>query len=327
MGEIADMISIIMIVYNVGQYVEQSIKSVLAQTYKDFELILVVGKGKDESEDICRKYAEIDDRIKLLVIPAKGAPDARNQGLLLAKGEYLGFVDSDDYIDPDMFEVMLKNLEENDADISVCGRYYEYENKTLQDSASPIKVLTGEEAIEMTLQGGGFFLHCWDKLFSKKIYEDLYFRTDVYVEDRIVVDKLLSKAKKVVYDSSPKYHFRERYGSCSKVPGMVRNNVIANELMQKFILENHPNIRISCQKFMLNEYITAVQNLLSGDEFSKEDFTEYTKKIASLYKEVGRYSSRNVKIKSIMVLCSPGLLQLYTKLMKKRTADDLVRFP
>lgn len=321
------MISIVMIVHNVGQYVQQSIESVLAQTYKDFELILVVGKGEDDSEKICRKYAEIDDRIKFLLINANGIADARNHGLALATGDYLGFVDSDDYIDPDMFEVMLKNLKESDADVSICGRYYEYENKTLQDSVKPIKVMTGEEAIEMTLRGDGFFLHCWDKLFSRKIYEGLNFRTDVLVEDRIVVDKLLGKADKVVYDSSPKYHFRERYGSCSKASGMIRNNVIANEVMQAFILENHPNIRISCQKFMLNEYITAVQNLLSGDEYSREDFTEYTTKIAKLYKEVGRHCTRNVKIKSVMALCSPGILQLYTKIRKKKTADDLVRFP
>lgn len=321
------MISIVMIVYNVEQYVEESIKSVLAQTYKDFELILVVGTGKDKSEEICRKYAELDGRIKLLVIPAKGAPDARNQGMAQVKGDYLGFVDSDDYIDPDMYETLLNNLQKNDADISVCGRYYEYENKTLKDEAKPLKVMTGEEAIEVTLGNEGFFLHCWDKLYSRKVFEGLNFRTDVYVEDRIVVDKLLSKADKVVYDSAPKYHFRERSGSGSKVRGMIRNNAIANELMQEFILQNHPNIRNSCQKFMLYEYITAVQNLLTSDEYNKADFEEYREKIRELYKEVGALAGKNVKIKSMLALYFPALLKIYTNRMKKNTKDELVRFP
>lgn len=321
------MISIIMIVYNVEKYVEESIKSVLAQTYKDFELILVVGIGKDKSEEICRRYAELDDRIKLLVVPAKGVPDARNQGMAQVKGDFLGFVDSDDYIEPDMFETLMNNLLKTGADISVCGRYYEYENKTLKDEIKPLDVMTGEEAIEMTLGHEGFFLHCWDKLFSKKIFEGLSFRTDVTVEDRIVVDRLLGKAEKVVYDSTPKYHFRERSGSGSKARGMIRNNVIANELMQEFILENHPNIRKSCQKFMLYEYITAVQNLLTTDEYNKEDFEEYRGKIRELSSEVGSEAGKNVRIKSILALHFPSLLKIYTNRMKKNTADDLVRFP
>lgn len=321
------MISIIMIVYDVEDYVEESIKSVLNQTYRDFELILVVGEGPDRSEEICRKYAARDERIVLITGPANGIADARNQGMAAVRGDYLGFVDSDDYIEPDMFESMISNIEKYDADISICGRFYEYRNRTLKDEAKECVVLTADEAIGVTLSHEGFFLHCWDKLFSKKVFEGLSFRTDVKVEDRIVVDKLLSKADRIVYDSTPKYHFRERSGSNSKRRGMIRNNVIANELMQDFILKNHPAIADKCQKFMLYEYITAVQNLITSEENNAQDYAEYRDKIKVLSKEVGDGAGKVLKIKSFLAVYMPAVLKIYTGKMLKSTADEYERFP
>ena len=321
------MISIIMIVYDVERYVEESIKSVLNQTYKDIELILVVGEGPDKSEEICRRLSLTDDRIVLVTGPANGIADARNQGLERVRGEYLGFVDSDDYIEPDMFESMLKNMKDTGADVAVCGRFYEYENVTLKDEPAPIKVLSAKEAIEVTLSHEGFFLHCWDKLFAKSVFEGLHFRTDVKVEDRIVVDRLLSRASKVVYDSTPKYHFRERAGSNSKRRGMIRNNVIANELMEEFIEREHPSIRGQCSRFMLYEYITAVQNLITSDENNKQDYREYREKIIREYKKAAGFIPKGLKLKSALAVYFPFVLKLYTKRMKQNTAESYVRFP
>ena len=322
------MISILMIVYDVEQYLRRAIDSVLNQTYKDIELILVVGiNDKDNCEAICREYAKKDSRIKLIVAPAKGAPDARNQGLKAVSGEYLGFVDADDYVEPDMFESMLNNLTSTDSDIAVCGRFYEFQNKTLQDPDGKPVTYTGEEAIKVTLSSEGFFLHCWDKLYSRKIFEGLHFRTDIYVEDRIVVDQLLSKAEKVVYDSTPKYHFRERYGSMSKKSGVVKKNVEGNEIMQEFILKEHPAIKNECNKFMLYEYITAIQNELTSDIVSKEDIKEYKGKVKALYKENNPLVSRNLKVKAILALYFSGILKVYTARRKAQNNTDLVRFP
>lgn len=322
------MISILMIVYDVEQYVAKAIESVLDQTYKDFELILVIGEGgKDNCEAICRDYAAKDNRIKIVIAPPKGPADARNKGLAVVTGDYLGFVDADDYVEPDMFESMMKNLEDTGADIAVCGRFYEFQNKTLSDKEGTPIVYTGEEAIKVTLSGEGFFLHCWDKLFTKKIFEDLYFRTDIAVEDRIIVDKLLSKADKVVYDSTPKYHFRERFGSLSKKSGMVRKNVEGNEIMQDFILNNHPNIKNECNRFMLYEYITAVQNELTVEDTNKEDLLEYRNKVKALYKENNPFVARTIKIKATMAIYFPFLLKMYTSSMKTKVKNDYVRFP
>ena len=321
------MISILMIVYEVEQYLRRAIESVLNQDYQDIELILVIGEGgKDNCESICREYASKDSRIKLVIAPPKGPADARNQGLKEVTGEYLGFVDADDYVEPDMFSSMMNNLNKTGADIAVCGRFYEFENKTLSDSVGEPKVYDSQEALRVILSGEGFFLHCWDKLFTKKIFEDLYFRTDIRVEDRIIVDKLISKADKIVYDSTPKYHFRERAGSLSKRSGMVRKNVEANELLSEYILSEYPGLRDECNRFMLYEYITAVQNELTSPEPIKADLKEYRGKVRDLSREKCPLVSRMIKIKSLLAVYFPVILKLYTINMKKKTAGEFVRF-
>ena len=321
------MISIIMIVYDVERYVEESIKSVLAQTYKDIELVIVADHGPDRSEEICRRYADSDPRIRLITGEAKGIADARNRGLEAAGGEYIGFVDSDDYIEPDMFETMLGNIEKYNADIAVCGRFYEYENTTLSDEARPPKVLTAEEALAVTLGHNGFFLHCWDKLFRSKLFDGIDFRTDVTVEDRIVVDRLLARAERIVYDPAPKYHFRERSGSNSKRSGMVRKNVQANNLMEEFITGAFPALKGECQRFMLYEYITAIQNELVAECTNRDDISEYVSHVRKIVGQKDVPVGKGLRMKAFMAVYMQPVLKNYTKWRQKRTADGFVRFP
>ncbi len=321
------MISIIMIVYNVEAYVEQSIKSVLDQTYKDIELIIVCGKGDDRSEEICRRYADSDGRIKLIVAPACGIADARNRGMAAMTGDLLGFVDSDDHIEPDMYERMLDNLEKYNADIAVCGRFYEYVGKTLSDTPAPPKVYSASEALAVTLGHDGFFLHCWDKLYTRKIFDGLAFRTDITVEDRIVVDTLLSKADRIVYDPTPLYHFRERSGSNSKGSGMIRKNVEANLLMEEFLNKEHPELSGELGRFMLYEYITAMQNEMTSAVPDAADIRRYKNEIRKRAAKANPLISKNLRLKAFMAVHTPALLKYYTKYRQRSIASGLERFP
>ncbi|MCR5672934.1 MAG: glycosyltransferase [Lachnospiraceae bacterium] len=320
------MISIIMIVYDVERYLRQSIQSVLDQTYTDLELIIVAGHGTDRSEDICREFANKDPRIKLITCPANGIADARNRGMVEVTGDYLGFVDSDDFIEPGMFESMLGNIKKYDADIAICGRFYEYVGQTLADSPSDPVVLSAEEALSVTLGHDGFFLHCWDKLYTRKIFEGLNFRTDITVEDRIVVDRLLSKADRIVYDPRPMYHFRERSGSNSKRSGMVRKNVEANLLMEEFLMSEHPALADKCRQFMLYEFITAIQNEMTSDTPDKNDIREYKAKVKKYLSE-GRSLGRSLKIKALLALFAPYVLKVYTGARQRKVSSELERFP
>ncbi len=320
------MISIIMIAFNVEPYIRQAIESVLAQTYKDFELIIVASPGKDKTVDICNEYATKDQRIKFITCPPKGEPDARNHGLEAVTGDYLGFVDSDDYVEPEMFERMLGNIQKYDADIAVCGRFFEYKNGTVKDKEADPVVMSPGEAIATTLGHDGFFLHCWDKLFTKKIFTGLTFRPDMPVEDRIVVDTLLAKADRIVYDSTPMYHFRERSGSGSKRREGVRKNVEANRLMEEFVKNSHPELSDRCDSFMLYEYITAIQNELVMDDTNMEDVKEFTQDVKRLLREKNPYVGKTLKLKALMAVYTPALLKMYTKRRQADVAAKLERF-
>ena len=122
-------ISIIVPVYNVEKYLEKCVRSILAQTFTDFELILVDDGSPDSSGAMCDQFAEQDQRVKVIHKENGGLSDARNAGIEIATGEYLGFVDSDDYIADDMYELLYTNIVKEDADLSICGIYDVYEER------------------------------------------------------------------------------------------------------------------------------------------------------------------------------------------------------
>lgn len=125
------LISIIVPVYNVEKYLKECIDSVISQTYKNLEIILVDDGSTDKSGEICDEYSKKDSRIKVIHKENGGLSDARNVALDIAKGEYIGFVDSDDYVEKDMFETLYKLAEEHNTEISSISFYKTLENEII----------------------------------------------------------------------------------------------------------------------------------------------------------------------------------------------------
>ena len=121
-------ISVIVPVYNVERYLKRCIESIINQTYKDLEIILVDDGSTDSSGNICDEYKKIDKRISVIHKKNGGLSDARNEGLKVVTGTYIAFVDSDDFLDLDMYEYMQKNIEKENADIVICGTKIDYDN-------------------------------------------------------------------------------------------------------------------------------------------------------------------------------------------------------
>ena len=115
------MISVIVPVYKVEPYLRQCVDSILGQTYRDIEVLLIDDGSPDRCGEICEEYAGKDARVRVFHTENNGLSSARNLGLREAKGEYIGFVDSDDWIDPDMYEILLRRIEESGTNVSVCG--------------------------------------------------------------------------------------------------------------------------------------------------------------------------------------------------------------
>ena len=213
------MISVIIPVYNVERYIRQCLESVLSQTYRDLEILIIDDGSTDGCGGICDEYAAADSRVRVIHQPNEGVSAARNAGLGAATGEYIGFVDPDDWIEPRMFEVMLDTLLSSDADISVCAYWYEYVSRRKPVDCIGESVFRGDEITRVRMCGrSGNTL--WNKLFRRCCWEELKFPLSRNFEDVATVYRTLIKAGTVAGTSERLYHYRKRVGSITTAPTM-----------------------------------------------------------------------------------------------------------
>lgn len=210
-----DKISVIIPVYKVEPYLRQCLDSVLNQTYNNLEVILVDDGSPDGCPAICDMYALRDSRVTALHSSNGGQSRARNRALdCPVTGDYIAFVDSDDWLEPNMYEVLLKELKENDADIAVCQLYT---NKNLENKRIP----TGDNGERIVYDNfndycDNFFVPCqyemrfevWNKLYKKEVVDGLRFEVGKIYEDILYTKCAFEKARRVVCINTPLYNYR-----------------------------------------------------------------------------------------------------------------------
>lgn len=211
------LISVIVPIYKVEALLPRCIDSILAQTYKNLEIILVDDGSPDGCGRICDEYARKDPRIRVIHQENAGLAGARNAALEIARGEFFGFVDSDDRIAPDMYETLLRSMEQEDADIAICGRYMEMESGELipMFDFPKQKVFDNHEAIRRFLLSEGLDAAAWDKLYRRSLWGDARYPLRYVSEDVPVTSRLLAKANRVVHCGKPLYYYLQRAGSLS----------------------------------------------------------------------------------------------------------------
>ncbi len=198
-----ELISIIIPVYNTKKYLERCIESVRNQTYKNLEIILVDDGSTDGTGDLCDEYKKLDSRIVVLHKENGGQGTARNLGINVANGEYIAFVDSDDWIEADMYEELHNNLKKYDADISCCNNGLEKTGDT-----GVIKCFNQEEIMREHLNNNKGTGHSpCDKLYKSSVFDGVRFLETRAYEDCGTIFKLLFNAKKVVYEDTTLYHY------------------------------------------------------------------------------------------------------------------------
>ncbi len=213
-----DLISVIIPVYNAEKYVEKSVKSVIEQTYKNLEIIIVDDGSLDKSREICEKLAIEDKRIKLIHKENGGASDARNYGLSNSSGKYICFVDSDDYASADFVEKLYDALNKEDADISACN-YYTVEVDGTLNSREKVKTKKNYSNIE-ALQD---MFSCereldvvlWNKLFKKELFtqNNVVFPVGEMYEDAFTIYKLFYYSKKITLIPDKLYYYLQTENS------------------------------------------------------------------------------------------------------------------
>ena len=208
------MISIIVPVYNVEKYVKRCIESILEQTHKEFELIIVDDGSTDRSGEICDTLKKSDRRIRVIHQENGGLSAARNRGLTEAGGEYITYIDSDDYVDASYLETLYQNAVKYQADVSLCGFRLVWENsktKNMSDGKDEVKQYTGREAVrEIVVNNKSSMITAWGKLYHHTLRELLIYPEGRLHEDEFVTYKVLYQAKKVVETVEPLYNYFQR---------------------------------------------------------------------------------------------------------------------
>ncbi|MBQ8897303.1 MAG: glycosyltransferase [Clostridia bacterium] len=213
------IVSIIVPVYNVEKYVLRCLESLAAQTLRDIEVIIIDDGSTDSSGAICEEFAKKDSRFRLFWQENAGLAGARNTGLGLVRGKYVGFADSDDLVEPDMYETLVSAAEENGADIAVCGRTMFWEDgseKTLFTLDAP-QVFTPEEAVRRMLLWDGLDAAAWDKIYRAEMFQNVRYPGFYVSEDIPVTSELLSRANRIVHCGRPLYRYLQRQGSLSHI--------------------------------------------------------------------------------------------------------------
>lgn len=219
-----DLISVIMPVYNVEIYLAQSIESVLNQDHQQLELILIDDGSTDGSGAICDAYAAKDNRVRVIHQKNGGAASAKNAGLRIASGTYLCFVDSDDFLEPNVYGYMLKTLKENQADAVQFSFQDVYTNR-VEPQILPVRVLNEKEYLTRFTKDWTCPL-LWNKLYKRCLFDGIFFEEGHKIDDEYFTYQGFLEPCKVVFDEKIIYNYRKRASSVMSSPAAGEQRIL-----------------------------------------------------------------------------------------------------
>ena len=241
------LVSVIVPVYNVAPYLREALDSVVNQTYKDLEIIIVDDGSTDGSTDICKEFADSDNRIKLIKQPNKGLSGARNTGLEIATGDLVAFVDSDDSISPLFVELLVSAMISSDSPIGVCRCSIIYSNGSMKGVAASSVfptiskgVYERADALRLLVEETMSVNVC-HKIFRREFFSDVRFAEGHVYEDAFLCFKLFDKAERVVLVDESMYNYRRRPDSITASVSMnnindclLAHNCVSDLIRQKW---------------------------------------------------------------------------------------------
>ena len=245
MGEI---VSIIVPIFKVESFLRKCVDSIIGQTYPFLEIILVDDGSPDRSGEICDEYAAKDARVRVIHKKNGGLSDARNAGLDCMSGDYVAFIDSDDWIDCDWVEVLLHNLLEYDAQMSISGIIREFEG---EKASSPFLITESygnepfqESNIDMMRRYLRTSWVAWDKLYRAELFADLRFPVGEINEDEAIAMQILDRSKTVAITNQTCYHYLERGNSITTAAFSEKKLAWVKHCKDnlEFIRENYPQL-------------------------------------------------------------------------------------
>lgn len=306
-------ISIIIPVYNVELYLSRCIESVLCQTYKNFELILINDGSTDNSLKICKLYQERDNRIKLIDKCNEGVSSARNEGLNIAQGEYITFVDSDDYIHEKYLEKLLFVMNEKNCDMVYCSYKNVWDNDfAIVSGTQSIKTFKGIECFQGLYSSNPENLIVpWGKLYKSTLFHNLRYEVGKIHEDEFMVHRILSKCNVVCYFDYTLYFYYQRKGS------IMNSNFNPNRLVRlEALIERYNILKDTCYES------NAIDSILKDCIYfyllipnSDYENLSYVKNIFTKYIHLGKIKFNKQYLKYTLFKLNSNL---YKKIAKRR---------
>ncbi len=262
------LVSIIIPVYNIENYISKCIESVISQSYKDLEIILVDDGSSDKSGEICDEYAKSDSRIKVIHKKNGGLSDARNVAIDIVKGDFIYFIDGDDYVHHDAISVLIETQKDTQSDIVTEGFVPVFDNSNIdldkKLSVLPSKTLQKKEAIESLMYQKDTTTSAWGKLYKKSLFgNDIRYPKGAICEDLPTTYKLFSRTDSVSFVHAPMYMYRQREGSIIQSafkPGRIEALDFAEQEL-KYIDKHFQEIRNAAVNRLFMEAVFICQTI------------------------------------------------------------------
>ena len=274
------IISVIVPVYKVEQYLDTCVQSILDQSYSQLEIILVDDGSPDHCPEKCDRWALLDKRIKVIHKKNGGLSDARNAGLEICTGDYISFVDSDDYIRPEMYERMLYAIKEEDADICACSIIRCYSDKEVKGDVVSGVAGRSEEILDLLYSDSMFPVCAWNKLYRRELWKEIRFPVGKICEDAFTMYLLVHKAKWIVQIPEALYCYRIRPESIM-TSSFSKKSMDEEEAWRKnyeFIKKQYPRLYKKTFTFYLQSVLVVIHKI------KKEEIEQYHKEYDYLKK-------------------------------------------
>lgn len=323
-----NLVSVVVPVYNVEKYLKKCIESILRQSYDNFELIIVDDGSTDSSGKICDEIKSIDNRITVYHKENGGLSDARNYGIDRANGDYITFIDSDDYIHEDFLKTLVELVVKYNTDISIVGSVALEEGKSVNEiNTNKIieKCMNTEEALECMLLRRGFGISAWSKLYKTDLFNDIRYPKGLLYEDTYTTPYVIDKCDKIAYNSQKMYYWVQRQDSIThrKLADKDFKLFDSFDELVKFINKNYPNISEAAEcRYIDDSFITIMRRLVYSDDYLEK--AEYVRSKCNNYWKSASKNKYVRKRRRLEAATASRSLSLYRMLTK--TYDYLKKF-
>lgn len=317
------VISVIVPIYKVEKYLRHCVESIRQQTYKDLEIILVDDGSPDKCPQICDEFASIDNRIKVIHKENGGASSARNAGLDAATGDYIAFVDGDDFIREKMYEVLLNKICESDADMVICSYDKVDEDGSRVPNQSPLRdeLLESYELLQKIPNAKGwYYITLWNRLHKKEIFRNLRFQEGITHEDDAIAHRIAMACRKIVTTQESYYCYRRVADSAMERKATVKRLDGVEAVYGRYRCYEE----CGYQELLQGAFHSAREafEIMRDIKCNTKEELERKREIKGMYRYMFRHTPGNKGLKDRMVAFCPELyFGIKRKILKSKRFD------